>query len=91
MVTNQAGIAKGKFKEEDVMALHAWMGERFQERGTSIARFYYCPFHKDATIEKYRVDSDCRKPKPGMILQAVKDLDISLSNPLWLETRNPTG
>jgi D-glycero-D-manno-heptose 1,7-bisphosphate phosphatase len=88
VVTNQAGVAKGKFKEEDVVALHAWMGARFQERGTPIARFYFCPFHKDATIEKYRVDSDCRKPKPGMILQAEKDYDINRAASLMIGDKN---
>jgi D-glycero-D-manno-heptose 1,7-bisphosphate phosphatase len=87
-VTNQAGVAKGRFKEEDVVALHAWMGERFQERGIKIAGFYYCPYHKDGTIEKYRLDSDCRKPNPGMFLQAEKDFDINREESLMVGDKN---
>jgi len=84
VVTNQAGVAKGYFQEEDVLLLHEWMKERFRERGVEIAGFYFCPYHKNATVDAYRVDSDCRKPKPGMILQAVKDLDIDLSASLMV-------
>lgn len=84
VVTNQAGVAKGYFTEEDVTGLHAWMREEFRRRGIEIAGFYYCPFHKNGIIEKYRRDSDCRKPKPGMFLQAAKDLDISLSRSLMV-------
>jgi D-glycero-D-manno-heptose 1,7-bisphosphate phosphatase len=76
VVTNQAGVAKGKFTEDDVKALHVWMGNQFQERHIPVAGFYYCPFHKDGVVPRYAVDSEWRKPKPGMILQAMKDLDI---------------
>jgi D-glycero-D-manno-heptose 1,7-bisphosphate phosphatase len=84
VVTNQAGVAKGYFQEEDVVRLHEWMAGRFAERGVEIAAFYYCPFHKKATVEKYRADSDCRKPRPGMILQAVRDFEIDLSRSLMV-------
>jgi D-glycero-D-manno-heptose 1,7-bisphosphate phosphatase len=78
VVTNQAGIAKGKFTEDDVKHLHAWMGQQFCKHGIAIAGFYYCPYHKDGIVEKFRKDSDLRKPKPGMFLQAEKDLGIDL-------------
>ena len=84
VVTNQAGVAKGYFTEDDVDSLHAWMKEKFRERRIEIAGFYYCPFHKNGAVEKYRKDSDCRKPSPGMFLQAAKDLNISLSRSLMV-------
>jgi D-glycero-D-manno-heptose 1,7-bisphosphate phosphatase len=84
VVTNQAGVAKGYFTEDDVKKLHEWMNDRFLEQGVTIAGFYYCPFHKKATVEKYRVDSDCRKPKPGMLLQAARDLNIDFSKSLMV-------
>jgi D-glycero-D-manno-heptose 1,7-bisphosphate phosphatase len=84
VITNQAGVAKGYFLEEDVISLHEWMKERFAERGVEIAGFYYCPFHKNGVVEKYRADSDCRKPNPGMVLQAVRDFDIDLSQSLMV-------
>ncbi|HUI91936.1 MAG TPA: HAD family hydrolase [Chitinivibrionales bacterium] len=84
VVTNQAGVAKGRFTEADVQALHRWMAQRFLEKGITIAGFYYCPFHKNGTIEEYKKDSDCRKPKPGMFLKAAEDLDIDLSKSIMV-------
>jgi D-glycero-D-manno-heptose 1,7-bisphosphate phosphatase len=82
VITNQAGVAKGKFTENDVNALHEWMAGEFKKRGIIIARFYYCPHHPEAAIPKYRVVCNCRKPKPGMIEQATKDLNLDLKNSL---------
>jgi len=76
VVTNQAGVAKGKFTEDDVRALHAWMGEEFRRKGVEIAGFYYCPYHREALLPEYRQDSPMRKPRPGMILQAARELGI---------------
>jgi D-glycero-D-manno-heptose 1,7-bisphosphate phosphatase len=84
VVTNQAGVAKGRFTEADVRSLHQWMAQRFLEQGITIAGFYYCPFHKNGIVEEYKKDSDCRKPKPGMFLQAAKDLDIDLSKSIMV-------
>ena len=84
VVTNQAGVAKGYFTEEDVLALHEWMSGQFQKRGIVIAGFYYCPFHKNGTIEAYKRESYCRKPKPGLFLNAAKDLNIDLSKSIMI-------
>lgn len=84
VVTNQAGVAKGLFTEQDVMSLHEWMLQEFSQRGVEIAGFYYCPYHKYAELAEYRRDSDCRKPNPGMILQAARDLDIDISRSVMI-------
>ena len=84
VVTNQAGVAKGYFTEEDVQKLHEWMKEQFAARGISIAGFYYCPFHKNASIERYRADSNDRKPKPGLFIKAAEELKIDLSRSLMV-------
>jgi len=84
VVTNQAGVARGYFTEDDVRKLHQWMSEQFQLRGIILTAFYYCPFHPKGKIEKYRQDSDCRKPAPGMILQAVKDYNIDIKSSLMV-------
>lgn len=84
VITNQAGVAKGHFGETEVRLLHQWMGKEFQKRGIRIEKFYYCPYHKDGTVQAYRKESDCRKPRPGMILQAVKDLQIDISTSLMI-------
>jgi D-glycero-D-manno-heptose 1,7-bisphosphate phosphatase len=78
VITNQAGVAKGKFTEQDVTALHEWMSGEFAKRGISIARFYYCPHHPEAAVPAYRVACSCRKPKPGMIERAARELNIDI-------------
>jgi D-glycero-D-manno-heptose 1,7-bisphosphate phosphatase len=82
VITNQAGVAKGKFTEQDVVALHEWMKGEFLKRSITIARFYYCPHHAQGTVEEYRRDCDCRKPKPGMVIQALHDFPIDPASSL---------
>ena len=84
VVTNQAGVAKGYFTEDDVLTLHRWMAEQFAQRGVPVDGFYYCPYHKDGIVPKYRLDSDCRKPKPGMLLQAAREHGIDLNQSLMV-------
>ena len=78
VMTNQAGVAKGKFPEEDVRALNAWIKDQFKVRGIDIAAFYYCPHHKNGVIPEYAKTCNCRKPRPGMVEQAVRDFDIDI-------------
>jgi D-glycero-D-manno-heptose 1,7-bisphosphate phosphatase len=73
VITNQAGIAKDIYKEEDFRKLTAWMIEQFAERGIKISKVYHCPHHPDFTGP-----CECRKPNPGMILQAIKDFDLDI-------------
>jgi D-glycero-D-manno-heptose 1,7-bisphosphate phosphatase len=82
VITNQAGIAKGRFTEQDVKDLHVWMAGEFKKRGITIDRFYYCPHHLEARIPEYLYNCNCRKPKPGMVLQAVKDFNIDVRQSL---------
>ncbi|MGA2229855.1 MAG: HAD-IIIA family hydrolase [Tepidisphaeraceae bacterium] len=84
-VSNQSGVAKGLFTEEAVSAVNGRMEQlllRENPRAT-IDRNEFCPFHPQAIIDRYRMDSDLRKPKPGMILRAARALDIDLSRS-WL-------
>jgi D,D-heptose 1,7-bisphosphate phosphatase len=81
VVTNQAGVARGAFTEDDVDAVHQRIAELVDEEARTrdvISRFYYCPYHPEAPIEAYRREHPWRKPHPGMILQAARDLDIDL-------------
>ena len=73
VVTNQSGVARGYFTEEDVKKLHRWMNEELARQGAHIDAFYYCPHHPDAAVEAYRQDCSCRKPKAGMVEQACRD------------------
>ena len=84
IITNQAGIARGYYTEEDFQKLNQWMLEQFKQKGIIIQGVYFCPFHPVHGKGKYKVDSEFRKPGPGMILQAQKELDIDLSRSLLL-------
>ena len=86
VVTNQGGVARGKFSEDDVDAVHQRIATLVDETagaGGLIDRFYYCPYHPDARLEEYRRDHPWRKPHPGMLLQAARDLDLDLAE-CWL-------
>ena len=77
VVTNQSGVGRGFYSEDDVKALHARMSEDLAETGAHIDAFYYAPHHPDAPAEAYRhPDPPLRKPNPGMILQALQDWPI---------------
>ena len=82
VITNQAGVAKGKFTEEDVQALHVWMKNQFKERGIDIAAFYYCPHYKNGVVPEYAIECNCRKPRPGMIERAIADFSIDSTTSL---------
>jgi len=74
VVTNQARIARGVCTEADFMKLTDWMVEEFRRNGIQIAKVYHCPHHPDITGP-----CDCRKPNPGMLLKAVKDFNLDIS------------
>jgi D-glycero-D-manno-heptose 1,7-bisphosphate phosphatase len=81
VVTNQTVIARGLASENDVIEMHSQIQcQLWQKGGAGIDRFYFCPHHPNADIQEYRMECDCRKPKPGMLLRAAQDLDIDLSH-----------
>ncbi len=79
VVTNQAGIGRGKYTEQDFHTLTAWMCETFKSAGAPIAKVYFCPYHAEHGIGAYKVDSPFRKPNPGMILQAAEEFGVDLA------------
>lgn len=70
VVTNQAGVARGYYTEEDVKVLHRYMNELLAAEGAEIDGFYYCPHHPVHGIGSYKKECSCRKPGIGMFLQA---------------------
>ena len=79
MVTNQSGIARGKFSEDQFMYLTEWMDWSLADRDVDFDGIYFCPHHPEAVIEEYRQVCDCRKPQPGMLLQAQQELNIDMA------------
>ena len=76
VITNQAGIAKGKYKEKDFIFLTQWINKQFIKRGCFIDKTYYCPYHPESAIPKYKKKSILRKPDNGMIEKAFNDWEI---------------
>lgn len=76
IVTNQSGVARGYFTEDDVLKLQRYIEDKFVEHGLNLLGYYYCPHLDGAPIAKYDKKCNCRKPAPGMILQAMKDVDV---------------
>ena len=74
VITNQAGIAKGIYTEADYFRLTDWMTGQFEKNGVTISRVYHCPHHPDISGP-----CQCRKPNPGMILQAIREFDLDIS------------
>lgn len=78
VVTNQSGIARGYYTQKDMEALHAYMAKEMEKAGGQIDGFYFCPHHPTkGVIRSLTIECNCRKPKPGMILQAMADHDLS--------------
>lgn len=79
VVTNQAGVAKGLFTEAFVRETHEYLQAALKQKNAAIDAFYYCPHHPTEGSPRYRRICDCRKPAPGLFLQAANDMDIDLS------------
>lgn len=80
VVTNQTGIGRGDYTEDDYRAVTAFMREGFEREGAALSAVYHCPFHPDAVEQRYRAaDHPWRKPRPGMLLAAREDLGLDLA------------
>ena len=88
VVTNQSGIGRGLYTENEFLALDTWMNDVFCGHGVVITRTYYCPHHPDAASGAFKKDCECRKPKPGMILRAAKELGIDLHESVLIGDKN---
>ncbi|WP_023603673.1 D-glycero-beta-D-manno-heptose 1,7-bisphosphate 7-phosphatase [Aliivibrio logei] len=84
LVTNQSGIARGIFTEEQFETLTEWMDWNFAEHDIDFDGIYYCPHHPEATVEQYKEECDCRKPNPGMFMSAQSFLDIDMEKSVMI-------
>jgi D-glycero-D-manno-heptose 1,7-bisphosphate phosphatase len=87
VITNQSGVARGYFSETLVNKLHEELVKKMKEKDAIIDAIYYCPHHPREGQKKYKIDCSCRKPKPGMVLKAVKDHGIDLSRSFMIGDR----
>jgi len=78
VVSNQSAVARGIVTEETLDEIHDRLQELLAEKGATLDRIYYCPYHPDGVIAKYRKESDWRKPNPGMLLAAAEQMEIDL-------------
>ena len=80
VVTSQSGVARGLFTEDVVRDINGRIQSLLLAQGARIDRFYYCPHHPTEGIDPYRMICDCRKPEPGLLHQAARDLNLNLAN-----------
>ena len=80
VVTNQSGIARGLYTEDDFARLSAWMLDCFAQQGAPLDRIYHCPDHPTEGLGAHRRESPLRKPNPGMLLLAAQELCLALAD-----------
>lgn len=80
LVTNQSGVARGYFEERVIADVHAHLQALLGAEGAHLDGIYHCPHHPDAEDAQYGIDCPCRKPKPGMLQAAARDLDLDLAS-----------
>tara|TARA_Y100000992_G_scaffold302406_1_gene276425 strand:- start:4718 stop:5242 length:525 start_codon:yes stop_codon:yes gene_type:complete len=78
VITNQSGIARGKYTEDEFLKLSSWIKERFFANGVNLTRTYYCPHHPDFGNQKYKKVCLCRKPGSLLFNQAQEDFNIDM-------------
>jgi D-glycero-D-manno-heptose 1,7-bisphosphate phosphatase len=96
VITNQSAIARGIIDEAFLAAVHREIDARIEPGGGAIDAYYFCPHLSDAPLERYRQACRCRKPGPGMIEQACRDLDLDPARSFmigdrWLDVRCGTA
>lgn len=84
LVTNQSGIARGMYTEDDFQKLTSFMQDKLKAQHAEFDGIYFCPHHPQAQVEAYRKDCECRKPKPGMFLKAAYELKIALEDSIMV-------
>lgn len=78
LITNQSGLARGLFSPEALQAMHDHLGSRLAAAGAGLDAIYFCPHHPEGHVAGYAVECGCRKPRPGMLQAAARDLSLDL-------------
>lgn len=84
IVTNQPQIAKGNMSVAQLDKQHELLIDHLKLHGAHVDKIYYCPHRVGGKVKDLAFDCDCRKPKPGMILQAAKEFDVDLKNSIMI-------
>jgi D-glycero-D-manno-heptose 1,7-bisphosphate phosphatase len=79
IVSNQAGVAKGYFPITQIPLVHARLNELLAQEKAHADAIYYCPHHSEGSVPEYAITCKCRKPSPGMLLEAEKNHQLDLS------------
>ena len=87
IVTNQAGIARGFYSEEQFQTLMTWMRAELAQHGITLDAVYHCPYHPEHGVGEYKREHEDRKPSPGMLLRAARDLHIELAQSILVGDR----
>jgi len=87
VITNQAAVGRGIIEEDFVHKVHREIDRRLEGAGARIDRYYYCPHFAESKIERYRQECLCRKPAPGMIQQACRDMDLDPARSIMVGDR----
>jgi D,D-heptose 1,7-bisphosphate phosphatase len=80
VVTNQPGVALGRYSSEDVERVGEWLRHKLALRGVFLSGFYWCPHHPDGVVPELRSSCVCRKPQPGLILRACRELNLDAAS-----------
>ena len=79
VISNQSGVARGKFDERALRILERDLRDRCAQAGVTLAGVYWCPHHPDGVVQRYAIECTCRKPRPGLLWRAARELDVDLS------------
>ena len=88
VITNQSGLARGYFSEEDLAQVHQELDRQLAEHGARVDAYYHCPHLPDGSVARYAIECDCRKPAPGLVLRAAAELGIVLAGSFMVGDRN---
>jgi D-glycero-D-manno-heptose 1,7-bisphosphate phosphatase len=78
VITNQSAVARGIVTEKGLGEIHKRLERLLAEKNAFFDRIYYCPYHPEGAVKKYRQESELRKPNPGMLLKAAEEMDLDL-------------
>ena len=84
IITNQSGVGRGYYEEQDVVKLHSWMKNQIRLSGGNIDKIYFAPYYKHSKVFKYRKEGNMRKPNIGMISKAKRELNINLKKSILI-------